>query len=78
MLKRYLLFVLPKYYPCGGQGDIQSEGDTIAEMISTWKPFKKYGQHNALFEVLDLQERRWLKDAEFEPQLLTYLASLQR
>lgn len=58
-MKRYLVFGYDEYYPAGGRHDVCAKVETLAEVRKTTRT-----GHDS-YDVLDLQERRWLDEAEW-------------
>jgi hypothetical protein len=55
-MKRYLLFAYDIYYPSGGQDDVIGDYDSLDEA----KEAIKKNSHRDHYEILDLQDRRWI------------------
>lgn len=58
-MKRYLVFGYSQYYPSGGATDAQGSADTLDEVRKITA-----GAYDA-YDVLDMQERRWLDESEW-------------
>lgn len=55
-MKRYLLFCYSKYYPGGGQDDVEDSFDTLEEC------YERIKHRDADYsDILDLQNRVWIK-----------------
>lgn len=52
MKKRYLLFVYPEYYPCGGFDDLVDDFDTLEDVKNAL-----IERHSDAFNVYDQDER---------------------
>ena len=59
-MKRFQLFAITRDCSTGGAGDIAAEADTLEGLFATYKAFDPH--EPARIEVLDMQERRWLKN----------------
>lgn len=58
-MKRFQLFAITRDCSTGGAGDIAAEADTLEGLFAAYKAFDPH--EPARIEVLDMQERRWLK-----------------
>ena len=59
-MKRYLIFVFPRWYPEGGMNDFDSEYDTKKEVVERIKLI----DWNTLLQVFDCKERRIIYKAQ--------------
>lgn len=56
--KRFLLFYLQAYYPCGGEGDVEGSFDTLAEALAHIEAAGTNGYE--WWEVLDMDAREFV------------------
>ena len=68
-MKRYQLFGFDNYYPSGGLNDVRAEGDTLPELLAEYAAkWARNGDwwRNDAYQILDLESRCMLPDAEVE------------
>lgn len=70
-MKRYLLFGYSQYYPGGGSGDVIESFDSMDEVKSY---LKLSSTKQDFYEVLDLDERKWIDVTDSELDKLPGIA----